>query len=119
MPKLALYYVDNHKIEIVKTFFGKEKVVLNGRTISEKAAKNSTEHTFSINQNNYRITRRKGSQAIKMNAYEVFKDSSPIALTNVVQQSATEIFLLIIAIGIGCGFIFGLFIYKFLFPVEV
>ena len=119
MPRLALYYVDNHKIEVVKTLLGKQKVLLNGKTVSEKSKDDKTQHFFVINQSNYRIVPRERKQADKMNTYEVFKDSSPIVLVNAVQKNPSKIFLLIIAIGLGSGFIFGVFIYKLLFPVEV
>lgn len=119
MPKRAIYYVQNHKIEIVRTFFGKEKVLLNGVMVSEKAAKESLEHSFTIKQNNYRIIQRKGSLADKMNTYEIRKDNSPVALMNVVQQNSMQILLLIIAVGLGSGFIFGVLLYKMFFPVSV
>lgn len=119
MPKRAIYYVENHKIEIVKTLFGKEKVLLNGKKVSEKAAKESREHTFTINQNSYRIAQRKGSQADKMNTYEIQKDNLPVALMNVVQQNSMQMLVLIIAVGLGSGFIFGILLYKMFFPVSV
>ncbi len=119
MPKRAIYYVENHKIEIVKTFFGKEKVLLNGKKISEKTGKESMEHTFTIDQNKYRITQRKGLQADKMNTYEIHKDNSPVALMNVVPQNSMQMLLLIIAVGLGSGFIFGVLIYKMFFPVSI
>ena len=119
MARLALYYVDNHKIEIVKTLLGKEKVLLNGAVISEKKSEVGTEHTFEINKSRYRVVQRESSNAEKMNAYEIRKDGSPIALVNVVPQNSNKILVLIIAIGLGAGFIFGVIIYRMFFPVVI
>jgi len=119
MRKRAQYYIENYKIEIVKTFFGKEKVLLNGKKVSEHTGKFSVEHSFSINDNNYRITRRDGASAQKMNTYEIRKDGAPVALVNAVQQSSMQMLLLIIAVGLGSGFIFGILLYRLFFPVSI
>lgn len=119
MPRRALYYVENHKIEILKTFFGKEKVLLNGKKVSEKVAEVGTQHTFMINQNNYRIAPRESLQAQKMSTYEIRKDGAPVALVNSVAQNSIQMFVLIIVVGLGSGFIFGVLLYNFFFPASV
>ena len=73
MPRLALYYVENHKIEIVQTILGKEQVLLNGVKISESKATAGSRHVFSVNKNNYRISRRDHSKVGRMNTYEIQK----------------------------------------------
>ncbi|SHJ74593.1 hypothetical protein [Pseudozobellia thermophila] len=115
MPRLALYYIENHKIEIVKTLLGREKVLLNGTKVSEKKSKPGVEHIFSVNKNHFRISRRNPSQADKMNAYEIFKDGVPLALINVEQGKALHFLIFILIVGVGCGYLFGVFLYQLFF----
>ena len=112
MAKLATYYIENHKIEIVKTLFGKEKVLLNGTTVSEKTSAAIAGHQFEIDKNRYRISKRERSAAEKMNAFEILKNGSPIALVNIESQTSIMIFMLIIAIGLGLGFMVGVLVYN-------
>ncbi|MBC6999731.1 hypothetical protein [Cytophaga sp. FL35] len=119
MPRLALYYVENHRIEIVKTLLGKEQVLLNGMKISEAKWEHATKHYFSVNRNKYRIGRRDSSKADKMNTYEIHKDGAPVALINVEQQSSSFIIVLIILVGVGCGYLFGAFVYQLFFSNAI
>lgn len=112
MAKLATYYIENHKIEIIKTLFGKEKVLLNGTTVSENTSGATTEHQFIIDKNRYQISQRERSDAEKMNAFEILKNGSPIALINIESQTSIKIFVLIIAIGLGLGFMVGVLAYN-------
>lgn len=119
MARRALYYVENYKIEVVKTFFGMEKVLLNGKKVSEKHMKTGAEHTFTIANNKYKIVQREASSAKKMNAYEIRKNGTPMALINAVSNNSLQMFLLIVTVGLGCGFLFGMMLYKMFFPVSV
>ncbi|WP_149274806.1 hypothetical protein [Pareuzebyella sediminis] len=119
MARRALYYVENYKIEVIKTFFGKEKVLLNGKKVSEKRIGTGVEHIFSIDKNNYKIVPREATSAKRMNAYEIRKNGNPMALMNAVSTNSLQMFLLIITIGLGCGFLFGMILYKMFFPVSV
>jgi len=92
--------------------FGKEKVLLNGTQISEKASGDTTEHHFEIAGNRYKISQRDSSQSEKMNAYEILKNGSPIALINIESQTSIKIFVLIVAIGLGLGFMVGVLVYN-------
>ncbi|MGB6152427.1 MAG: hypothetical protein WBG48_10570 [Pricia sp.] len=112
MAKLATYYIENHKIEIIKTLFGKEKVLLNGITVSEKPSGATTDHQFIIDKNRFRISKREPSAAEKMNAFEILRNGSPIALINIESQTSIKIFMLIIAIGVGLGFMVGVLVYN-------
>ncbi len=115
MPKSALYYIDNHKIEVVNTFFGKEKILLNGRTVSKKMTEVGTEHTFTIGENRYWISQRNTSYGEKLNRFEVRKNGSPISLVNILsQKSSNQMFAVVILCGLGSGFILGVIIYKLL-----
>ncbi len=110
--KLATYYIENYKIEVVKTVFGKEKVLLNGTKVSEKTSGDTTEHHFEIAGNRYKISQRNSSQSEKMNAYEILKNGSPIALINIESQTSLQIFVLIVAIGLGLGYMVGVLVYN-------
>ncbi|WP_373519945.1 hypothetical protein [Pricia sp.] len=112
MAKLATYYIENHKIEVVKTVFGKEKVLLNGTKVSEKTARVTSEHHFEIAGHRYKISQRDSSQSEKMNAYEILRNGSPIALMNIESQTSIKIFVLIVAIGLGLGFMVGVLVYN-------
>ena len=112
MAKLATYYVENHKIEVIKTLFGKEKVLLNGMTVSKKTSGGTSAHQFVIDENRFRISKRQGLDAEKMNAFEILKNGSPIALINIEPQTSLRIVVLIIAIGLGLGFMVGILVYN-------
>ena len=114
MPVVATYYIENHKIEVVKTWLGKEKVLLNGSKVSEKSATDTQAHSFQIGNNRFKINKREREDAEKMNAYEILKNEAPIALINIEKQSATKMFILIIAVGLGCGFIIGVLVFNML-----
>ncbi|SDE10737.1 hypothetical protein SAMN05421636_103267 [Pricia antarctica] len=112
MAKLATYYIENHKIEVVKTLFGKEKVLLNGTQISEKTSGDTTQHHFEIAGHRYTISQRDSSQSEKMNAYQILRNESPIALINIESQTSIKILVLIVAIGLGLGFMVGVLVYN-------
>ena len=114
MPVVATYYIENHKIEVVKTWFGKEQVLLNGSKISEKSVADPQAHSFQIDRYRYKINKRKQEEAEKMNAYEVLRNESPIALINIEKQNANQMFILIVAVGLGCGFIVGVLVFNML-----
>ncbi|CAM3523656.1 hypothetical protein [Zobellia roscoffensis] len=117
MLKRALYYVDNHKIEVVHTLFGKEKVLLNGKTVSKKISDAGVEHTFTIGENRYWVAQRDASYGDKLNRFEVRKNGSPISLVNILsQKSSNQMFAVVILCGLGSGFILGVIIYKLLWP---
>lgn len=92
--------------------FGKEKVLLNGTQISEKTSGDMTEHHFEIAGHRYKISQRDSSLSEKMNAYEILKNGFPIALINIESQTSIKIFVLIVAIGLGLGFMVGVLVYN-------
>lgn len=92
--------------------FGKEKVLLNGTQISEKTSGDTTEHHFEIAGNHHKISQRDSSRSEKMNAYEILKNGSPVALINIESQTSIKIFVLIVAIGLGLGFMVGVLVYN-------
>jgi hypothetical protein len=116
MLRRAQYYVDNHKIEIVDTFFGKEKILVNGKVRSERPTDRSVEHTFHIDKDKYRIIKRDSSKADKMNLYQVIRNDHPVALVDIKKTNTSQLFLLMIAVGLGCGYIFGVLLFHLLSP---
>ncbi|MGB7393516.1 MAG: hypothetical protein WA913_03885 [Pricia sp.] len=114
MPKLATYYIENYKIEVVRTFFGKERIFVNGTQVSEKSKDSNGKHLFVIDENRYQITQREASQAEKLNAFEILKNGSPIALVNIESENSVKMLLIIVAVGLGCGFMIGVLIYNML-----
>lgn len=112
MAKLATYYIENHKIEVVKTLFGKERVLLNGTKVSEKTSGNTAKHNFEIAGHRYKILQRDSSQSEKMNAFQILKNGTPIALVNIESQTSIKILVLIVAIGLGLGFMVGVLVYN-------
>ncbi|MDO6517562.1 hypothetical protein [Zobellia uliginosa] len=119
MSKRALYYIDNHKIEVVHTFFGKEKILLNGRTVSKKVFEVGVEHLFTIGENRYRIAQRDISYGEKLNRFEIRKNGSPISLVNRLSRKPShQMFIMVVLCGLGTGFILGVVLYKMLWPTS-
>lgn len=116
MTKCAMYYIENHKIEVVNTFYGKEKVLLNGKTVSEKTSRIGTIHKFSIGKNEYRIAQRDYSSQKKGNFFEVRKNGMPISLINLWPQTSTQLLILVIFMGLGFGFTLGILCYNLFWP---
>ncbi len=117
MVKCALYYIENHKIEVVNTFLGKEKILLNGVTVSEKSFNVGISHTFSIGKNQYRISQRDKSYSKRGNMFEIRKNGMPLSLVNLRPQTSTQLLILVIVMGLGFGFTFGLLFYNLFWPV--
>ena len=116
MAKCAMYYIENHKIEVVNTFLGKEKILLNGTTVSEKSASVGTSHTFSIGKNQYRIAQRDKSYRKGGNLFEVRKNGAPLSLVNLRPQTSTQLLILVVLMGLGFGFTLGLLFYNLFWP---
>lgn len=92
--------------------FGKEKVLLNGTKVSEKTFGDTTEHHFEIAGNRYKISQRDSSQSEKMNAYEILKNGSPVALINIESPTSLQMYILILVIGLGLGYMVGVLVYN-------
>lgn len=116
MLRRAQYYVDNHKIEIIDTFFGKEKILVNGKEVSVQSTDRAVEHIFHIDKDKYRIIKRDSSKADKMYIYHIIRNEAPVVLVDIRKKNTSQMFLLIIAIGLGCGFIFGVLLFHLFSP---
>jgi hypothetical protein len=111
-----MYYIENHKIEVVNTFFGKEKVLLNGKTISEKPSRIGAIHKFSIGKNEYRISQRDYSSQKEGNFFEIRRNGMPISLINLWPRTSTQLLILVVIMGLGFGFTLGILLYNWLWP---
>jgi hypothetical protein len=116
MARCAMYYIDNHKIEVVNTFMGKEKILLNGIKVSEKYADIGDFHTFSIGKNHYRIAQRNLGYGKDGSTFEIRKNGMPLSLTNLLPQTSTQLFVLVIVLGLGFGFTLGILFYNLFWP---
>lgn len=112
--KCAEYYVENHKIEIYDSFFGKEKVYLNGRKISESKSTLRRSHQFNIKDNAYTISPKMIPSSTNIKYFEVYKNGAPLTLVNFIDTNSRGIFVLVIVIGLIVGFIIGLYLYELL-----
>ncbi|QLG46017.1 hypothetical protein [Costertonia aggregata] len=115
MAKSAMYYVDNYKIEIVNTIFGKEKVLLNGIKVSEKPTRARYEHNFSVGKNQYQIVQNK-AHGRKGNLFEIKRNNVPVSLVNLLPQTSTQLLFLLIIMGLGIGFLIGKVLFKIIWP---
>ena len=111
MTTLAKYYVENNKIVVLKTFFGREKVLVNGVAVSNKSVKENALHHFSIEKDKYQIAHREALQAEKMNTFEIVKNGMPIALVDRASNNSFQILIMVVAVGLGCGFMIGILVY--------
>jgi len=116
MAIAAMYYIENHKIEVVSTFLGKEKILLNGRTVSEKASTIGTAHTFTIGKNEYRIAQRDKTYKKGGGIFEVRKNGMPISLVNIRPKASTQLLILVIVMGLAFGFTLGILFYNLFWP---
>lgn len=116
MAICAMYYIDNHKIEVVNTLLGKEKVLINGKIVSKKSATIGTFHTFKIGNNEYQIGQRDKTYKKSGSIFEVRKNGMPISLVNIRPQSSTQLLILVIIMGLAFGFALGVLLYNIYWP---
>lgn len=116
MAICAMYYIENHKIEVVSTLLGKEKILLNGRTVSEKIANVGTSHTFAIGKNEYRIAQRDKTFRKRGSIFEIRKNGMPVSLVNIRPKTSTQLLILVIIMGLAFGFTVGILCYNLFWP---
>ncbi len=117
MMKCAEYYLDNHKIEVYNSMYGKVKVLLDGINISEKYAIFGSEHFFSLGGNNYSL-QLGGTMKIKGRYIQIRKNGIPIALKEPFTVNTVRVYLFTIALGLILGFLLGTSIYEILWPAQ-
>ncbi|MFS4493599.1 hypothetical protein [Maribacter sp. 2308TA10-17] len=116
MAICAMYYIENHKIEVVSTFLGKEKILLNGKTVSEQNSNIGSSHTFTIGKNEYRIAQRDKTYQKRGSIFEVRKNGMPISLVNIRPKTSTQLFVMVIIMGLAFGFTLGILFYNLFWP---
>lgn len=116
MAICAMYYIENHKIEVVNTLLGKEKILLNGKMISKKSATIGTSHTFTIGGNEYRIAQRDKTYKRRGSIFEIRKNGMPVSLVNIHPKTSTQLLILVIIMGLAFGFTLGILMYNLFWP---
>jgi hypothetical protein len=112
MALCALYFIENHKIEVVSTLLGKEKIRLNGKTVSNKSIHIGSSHNFVIGENEYRIAQSDKSYQKRASIFEVRKNGMLIPLVNISTKTSTQLLIMIIIMGLAFGFTFGVLVYN-------
>ena len=112
MMKCAEYYLDNHKVEVFNSLFGKVTVVLDGTTISEKYALFGSEHFFTLNNNAYSLMLGVKIAQIRGRSVEIRKNGLPIPMEDHFSLNTVRVYMLTVVLGLSLGFLLGLSIYR-------
>ena len=113
MFNVVRYYDKNHKIEVHKPLFGKEKVLING-IVYFKNRGSHREYVSRTSKKEYSISIDNGSEE---SSFEVKNNGDPVPSVN--NGSNTSLFLLscVIIGGLSFGFSFGFVCHNFLWPI--
>ncbi|QCX01104.1 hypothetical protein FGM00_13630 [Aggregatimonas sangjinii] len=116
--KCAEYYLDNHKVEIYATLFGKEVVMVNNKPISELKSSARKSHHFKLGNNTYDIRSKLNIAGPSGKAFEIYKNGEELTLVNFKVQSSRSLLFLIIVLGIALGYIVGIYLYQ-AYPIAI
>lgn len=105
--KYAEYNIDNNKIEVYNSLLGKETILLNGNTISEKHSFWGSDHYFNINDDNYSIRPFISLNNITGIAFKIHKNGLPIQVKNCFKLKKTKTIILTLLVGLLAGIAFG------------
>ncbi|MBU2997125.1 hypothetical protein KO500_11810 [Cellulophaga baltica] len=120
MKKAAEFYLDKNKIEIFNSLIGgKQRVLLNGNTVSEKRSFLNPEHYLTIHGENYYIQLKRRFFSFKKEDLKILKNSLPISLDYRKGQNVTSIFVLVIVLGLSLGFMVGLKLYEIIWHISM
>ncbi len=114
MEKCAMYFIENQKIEVISTFYGKEMVLLNGVQVSEKSPGVKASHIFTIGENEYTISQGGCGAKKQGNGFVICKNGEAISLVNFMPQTSTQLFIFMVLTGFGFIFILSFLLYRFL-----
>lgn len=117
MIKYAEYYIENYKIEIFNSLFGKERVLLNGKKVSEKKSKKGLEHEFNVGSSQYRIEPQGKATIFLHQNFKVKKDGESVLLVNFLSHDSKKVLFFVVIVGLGIGFIVGRLLYDLLWPI--
>ena len=111
--KCAEYYLENHKIEIFSSFFGKEKILVNNKPVSELNSSIRRPHRFRLGNNNYDVSSKLHIAEPSGKEFRFRKNGKALSLVNLKSQSSKVLLLLIVALAISFGFFLGTYLYRF------
>lgn len=97
--KYAEFNIENHKIEFLNSVFGIEKVLLNGKTVSEKFSFSGIKHKLNLNSENF-ILKSKYKQFDKMEI-ELVKNGKTIEKQIVQADKKQRIYWMLIGTALG------------------
>ncbi|WP_339712066.1 hypothetical protein [uncultured Kriegella sp.] len=112
--KCAEYYIENHKIEVYNSSFGKERILLNGNEISKKKSVFGKHHQFKIKNNEYTIRPKLSITEPQGRYFEVCKNGTPLTLVNFTTQNSRGLLYLLVFIGLGIGYLLGIYLFDVL-----
>ncbi len=115
--KCAEYYLDNHKIEIHYSFFGNERIFINGDKISERPLSVKKPHRFVLGGNKYDIFSKLDIAGPSGRDYEIYKNGMVLSLVNFKSNNSKALLFLIVVLGLATGYALGLFLYQ-RYPVD-
>lgn len=100
--KYTTIYLENNKIEIHNSLFGKETIKVDGQVVSSKYSMFGANHHFSIKENDelnhYQIQISLGIQGV---LYDLYKNGKPIIESE--KGGCLNIFLIMLLIGFTVG----------------
>lgn len=106
--KFATIYIDQNKIEIDNSIFGKETIRLNGSVVSQKYSLLGTKHQFFILENEkkikYQLNLGYGPNGVVMDLY---KDNQPVIESN--KGSFLLVMLLVFLLSATVSFFYFLY----------
>ncbi|PQB06806.1 hypothetical protein BST83_06275 [Polaribacter filamentus] len=101
--KYAEFNIENHKIEFMNSVFGIEKVLLDGKTVSEKFSFSGIKHKLNLNSENF-ILKSKYKQFDKREIeLELVKNGKTIEKQTVQADKKQRIYWMLIGTGLGIG----------------
>lgn len=110
--KCAEYYIEDHKLEVFDSSFGREEILLNGNKISERKSFFGKQHHFKIKNNEYTIRPKWSITEPKWKYFVVRKNGKPLTLVNLMAQDSKGLLFLIVLLGLGLGFLMGIYLYQ-------
>ena len=110
--KCAEYYLDNHKIEIYATLFGKEMILVNNKPVSELKSSTKRAHRFKLGDNTYDVSSKLRIAGLSRKVFEVHRNGEELTLVNFKAQNSKALLFLIVVIGVAFGYVVGIYLYQ-------
>ena len=110
--KCAEYYLDNNKIEIFATLFGKELIMVNDKQVSELKSSTKRPHRFQLGANTYYVSSKLDFAKPSGKIFEVYKNGNELSLVNFKPQSPKALLHLIVILAISFALFIGFYLYN-------